>query len=123
MSDPQEQIYAFYTTLVRRNAALIRWLCMRQAGDNKALCDDLVQEALLGLWLHIDSYRRGVPEKVWISWKVRTILYDYRRPLCPAGRLFLEWFAKRCKSIHYRHSPKMGTSGVGVNMLAYTSLH
>ena len=91
MSDEQEQIYAFYTALVRRNAALIRWLCMRQAGNDQALCDDLVQEVLAGLWLHLDRYRRSVPEKVWVGWKVRTILYDYRRHrLPPPERLTFE---------------------------------
>lgn len=91
MTDGQEQIYAFYTALVRRNAPLIRWLCLRQAGGDPALCDDLVQEALLGLWLHLDSYRRTIPEKVWIRWKVRTILYDYRRHhLPPPERLAFE---------------------------------
>ena len=83
MSDEQEQIYAFYTALVRRNASLIRWLCLRQAHGDQALCDDLVQEALLGLWLHLDSYRRKFPEKLWIRWKVRTILYDYQRNRLP----------------------------------------
>lgn len=87
----QKQINAFYTSLVQRNAALIRWLCLRQSGGDKALCDDYTQEALLGLWLHLDSYRRELPEKVWVMWKVRTILYDYRRHrLPPPERLAFE---------------------------------
>lgn len=91
MSEEIEKIHAFYTAMVHRNASLIRWLCMRQAGGDKALCDDLVQEVLLGLWLHLDSYRRGLPEKVWIRWKTRTILYDYRRRhLPPPEQLALE---------------------------------
>ena len=81
--DEQERIYAFYTGLVRRNASLIRWLCLREARGDQALCDDLTQEALLGLWLHLDSYRRSLPESVWIRWKVRTILYAYRRHRLP----------------------------------------
>lgn len=83
VNDGQEQIYAFYTGLVRRNAALIKWLCMRQSNGSQANCDDLVQEVLLGLWLHLDSYRRGVPERVWVGWQVRTILYDLRRHRLP----------------------------------------
>ena len=81
--DEQERIYAFYTGLVRRNAALIHWLCLREADGNEALCDDLTQEVLLGLWLHLDSYRRALPESVWIRWKVRSILYAYRRHRLP----------------------------------------
>ena len=88
VNDEQEQIYAFYSALVRRNAALIKWLCLRQAKGDGALCDDLVQEALLGLWLHLDSYRPSMSEKAWVGWKVRTILYNYRRRrLPPPGRL------------------------------------
>ncbi|MBQ8704338.1 MAG: sigma-70 family RNA polymerase sigma factor [Bacteroidales bacterium] len=83
VNDEQEQIYGFYTALVRRNASLIKWLCMRQSDGDSALCDDLVQEVLLGLWLHIDSYRRSVPEKVWVGWQVRTILHDWRRHRLP----------------------------------------
>ncbi len=91
MNDELEQIHAFYTALVRRNAGLIRWLCLRQADGDQALCDDLVQEVLLGLWLHLDRYRRSVPEKVWVGWQTRTILYDYRRHrLPPPQRLAYE---------------------------------
>lgn len=91
MNDELEQIHAFYTALVRRNAGLIRWLCLRQADGDQALCDDLVQEVLLGLWLHLDRYRRSVPEKVWVAWQTRTILYDYRRHrLPPPQRLAYE---------------------------------
>lgn len=91
MTDELEQLHAFYTALVRRNAPLIRWLCLRQADGDNALCNDLVQEVLLGLWLHLDSYRREVPERVWVIWKTRTILYDYRRHrLPPPERLAYE---------------------------------
>lgn len=83
VNDEQKQIYDFYAALVRRNASLIRWLCLRQADGDSTLCDDLVQEALLGLWLHLDSYRRSFPEKLWVEWQVRTILYDYRRHRLP----------------------------------------
>lgn len=83
MNDEQERIYAFYTGLVRRNSALIKWLCMRQSGGDSTLCDDLVQEVLLGLWLHLDSYRRALPERIWVEWQVRTILYDYHRQRLP----------------------------------------
>jgi len=83
MTDELERLHAFYTGLVRRNAPLIRWLCMRQAGKDEALCKDMIQEVLLGLWLHLDSYRRHIPEGVWIRWKVRTILFAYRRQLLP----------------------------------------
>ena len=50
-----DDIHAFYTALVKRNASLIRWLCLRQADGDQALCDDLVQEVLLALWLHLGS--------------------------------------------------------------------
>ena len=91
MHDELDPIRAFYEGLVIRNAGLIRWLCLRQADGDQSLCDDLVQEVLVGLWLHLDSYRRLVPEKVWIGWQGRTILYDYRRHrLPPPERLAYE---------------------------------
>ena len=59
--DGTDTIQQFYMAFVRRNSKLIRYLCALQADGDEALCDDLTQEVLAGLWLHIGSYRQRVP--------------------------------------------------------------
>lgn len=81
--DEIEEIQRFYTALVRRNSSLIHYLCAKQSDGDEALCDDLTQEVLAALWLRMGSYRQHVPERVWLRWQVRSILYDYHRHRLP----------------------------------------
>ena len=72
-----------FEALLRRHAGLIHHVCVRRSKGDAELCKLLQHEVSVGLWLHLDSYRRALPESVWIRWKVRTILYAYRRHRLP----------------------------------------
>ncbi len=78
-----KQLQTLYEGLVRRNIKVIDTVCALQSGGDPERCNDLRQEVMLGLWLHLDRYRTAVPERIWVAWRARTIIYNYRRHRLP----------------------------------------
>ncbi len=68
--------YDNFELLVGRHRGLIRKLCWWRASGDEVLCDDLVQECYLAIWLHFDSLRPGIAklqEAAWVVWQCRSV--------------------------------------------------
>ena len=68
--------------LVSRHRGLIRKLCWRKAAGDEAVCDDLVQECYLVLWLRLPSMRPNVSaleEAAWVVWQCRSVFSHLRQ--------------------------------------------
>ena len=77
--------------MLRRHAGLIHRVCVRRSKGNAELCKLLEHAVSVGLWLHLDSYRGGKAEPVWVYWRARKVISDYfQQRIAPPEQLSFE---------------------------------
>jgi RNA polymerase sigma factor (sigma-70 family) len=74
--------YNNFEMLVGRHRGLIRKLCWWRSSGDEVLCDDLIQECYLAIWLHFASLRADVAklqETAWVVWQCRSVFSHRER--------------------------------------------
>lgn len=82
MGDARTHKYDRLDELVARYRRLIRRLCWRNASDDEALCDDLMQECYLAIWQHLSTIRpdaNRLEETAWVVWQCRSVFSHHHR--------------------------------------------
>lgn len=82
MGDARTYEYSRLDELVARYHRLIRRLCWRNASDDEAVCDDLMQECYLAIWQHLSTIRpdaNRLEETAWVVWQCRGVFSHYHR--------------------------------------------
>ncbi len=65
-----------YTALLLRHRTLVWRMCWLRARGNWDLCNDLLQEASIALWLNLDKlHPDSTPgeERAWVRWQVQSL--------------------------------------------------
>ena len=68
--------YDRFDLLIERHCRLIRKLCWWRSSGDESLCDDLVQECYLAMWVHFGSLRpevHAMQETAWVVWQCRSV--------------------------------------------------
>lgn len=74
--------YEQFDNLVERNRGLIRRLCWRHSSGSHTLCDELVQDCYVSIWLHLSSLRPDsttLQKTAWVAWQCRSVFSHRRR--------------------------------------------
>ena len=82
MGDARTHRYDRLDELVARYRRLIRRLCWRNAAGDEAVCDDLMQECYLAIWLHLSTIRpdaNRLEETAWVVWQCRGVFSHQQR--------------------------------------------
>jgi len=77
--------YRMFEELVDRHRWLIRRLCWRQSGYRRKVCDELVQDCYITIWVRLPMLQPGCDaqqEAAWIKWQCRHALslHGRKRP-------------------------------------------
>lgn len=93
MADELDILKRRFDELLADNKRMIWSACRRHSYHYGGEADDLMQDVLLALWMHMGQLRPdagAAQARAWVWWKMRTVLYDYRRGLKRAALPLVE---------------------------------
>jgi len=82
MTRSKDVRYERFDDLIERHGKLVRRLCWRHSSGSESVCEELVQDCYISIFLHITSLRSGanvLQEATWVVWQCWSVFSRWKR--------------------------------------------